>query len=295
MTLTPFINENAFSSDLHVKNLNSQQWLMLAQEIAHRNTIVFTGQDLSASEFVDCIRNIGNMRRRDYFFNHPSCPEITLVTNQRDAEGRKQGVFADLELGWHSNGNTRSDSEAFLALYCVAPGVGGETWFSHGQRSYADLSPDLKALVEEIECEYEFDPSRPDTFYKIKPEDPEYRVFTGEADRINGRETRYGRVCRPLVSVHPFSNKKSLYFSYPTLSRWWRRDGKGFNEKELWSFLKNHMFQDKYVYKHQWKKGDLIFNDQLSGFHRRTEVSSVETRQLYRIAFDFNNHVLDYL
>ena len=270
----------------NICSVNERTLEMIASLIPKHVTVVLRNQSLTAEKMVSIIKTIGYCYKKPYFACHENVPEILNVTNKRDSSGKKLGIFADFEVAWHTNGSTRKNPEKFIALYCKKPGVGGDTYFSNGYLSYRDLPEDIKRLVHEVFIQTQFDAKRKDSIYKLLPNDPEYKVFTGFIDKQNGRETTFGIHHHPLVRYNDYTAKPAVYFCYPTIQKLYRKDNKKFDELSLWNYLKGHLFQKKYVYHHKWRTGDLIFNDQSSGLHRRDAVRRELERHLYRIAFN---------
>ena len=51
--------------------------------------------------------------------------------------------------------------------------------------------------------------------------------------------------------------------------------------------------RSKYMFHHVFRKGDLLFMDQLTTSHRRSAIKNKD-RQLWRTAFDYSKAVIDY-
>ena len=52
--------------------------------------------------------------------------------------------------------------------------------------------------------------------------------------------------------------------------------------EKLFNYLVNHLWQDKYVYKHHWKDGEIVWMDQIVTLHRRPG-SDTSKRLLHRM------------
>ncbi|MCZ0932380.1 MAG: TauD/TfdA family dioxygenase [Oligoflexia bacterium] len=245
-------------------------------------TVILKKQHLTAETFVSLVKKAGFTNRHDYYFNDPDYPEISRVTNERDASGHRVGVFPSAELSWHSAGNNRKHPEQFIALYCVKKGLGGDTYFANGYLSYEDLPEKYKNLSHKVKvvirCNKE----------NMNLTAQEAEIFSGQFDKQRGKET-YQTIVKPLVSYNPYTNKPALYFCHPYINNMYIEGDNNFDSLEFFSFLKKHMFQKKYIYHHKWEEGDLIFNDQSSGLHRRDAVNKEEIRFLYRVAFNLKN------
>lgn len=252
----------------------------------------------------DFMSRIGRHKNReDFYFTDPEEVSITRVTNKR-INGKKIGLFADLDLCWHCHGQTRkSVPELTLALYCSNPGdnAGGVTGFCNTRKAYYDLPNEVKNQVDNIEIRYdvrafmgEIPPlHKHDGGYKLQPNDPEYPIFTGKmlnTDGTTSYTSSFEEVWKPLVWEHPNDGKKALQFTPSFIVDWRYKDKtKIDNSKDLWNMLYDHVFSDVYCYYHTWSKGDFIFSDQKASLHNRTEVKG--ERLLYRFCVDNSNMI----
>jgi taurine dioxygenase len=267
-----------------INKLNSSQIETLVNQVAIVTLVLFRDQTLSKRDLAELIRSVGETTKTDYFFSDKDFPDICHVTNAKGPKGEVLGVFSEKELGWHSNGNTRSDPGGdLLCLYCEEPGLGGDTFFSNNVKSYQSLSRDWKSLVDQVEITIQFDPDNNSTFYDLSEGDPEYEVFVGNVDKKRGRATSYGVVRRPLVATHPRSGLKSLYFCYPLISEMRLRNDPGAELNHLKNYLLKYMFTEQFVYHHKWRVGDLVLCDQWNSLHRRDPVLPGALRKLYRV------------
>lgn len=58
--------------------------------------------------------------------------------------------------------------------------------------------------------------------------------------------------------------------------------------EKIYSDLKNHVLQEKYMYHHDWKDGDLVISEQWLSIHKRWFFPRMNTRLLHRIAFNYD-------
>ena len=65
-------------------------------------------------------------------------------------------------------------------------------------------------------------------------------------------------------------------------------NGERINHKALYDELWEKIFKSKYMKHHVFRKGDLLFMDQLHTTHRRSPVKKID-RLLWRCAFDYSN------
>ena len=294
--------DNAGGIEVDFDPLNSKNKLLerFVRAIPEHNLILIRNIPKNKSKLVKMINRIGktHIRPEGLYYTDPDAIEITRVTNQRDINGSKIGLFADLELCWHCNGTLRKDvKETTLILYCVKPGKKshGVTGFCNTRKAYEDLPENVKKLIEKIKVRHSmkaFSNEIPtlhkgDGGYSLTQDDPEYEIFSGKNKNSKGKTAYVSELedlYKPLVCTHPLYEKKSLYFIPSAITHWYHEEGIHFDSEKLWDFLYEHTFQEKYVYRHHWCSGDIIFNDQWYGMHNRTEVKG--DRFLWRFCID---------
>lgn len=272
--------------NLDLSNMTDEQVKEFGKVLIEDNVVLLRNQNLSKENLNRIVNAIGRVKKSDKsWFNDEDFVSLGRVTNQRDNNGNKIGIFADKHLDWHSNGNNRETGrECCVVLYCVKPGIDSITSFCDTRKAYLDLSDEMKDLVNDIDCNFRFVNK---TFYDIDEDDPELEFFNNS--------NNYGKdIVKPLVYTHPFSGEKGLYFTFHSIVKMWRRSGAALDEKLLRKELFQHVFQEKYIYNHDtWASGDLIFMDQFHSIHKRNEVKG--DRFLYRITIDYGKSLREQL
>lgn len=269
---------DAVRYEIDFNSMSDDEIREFGKNIARDNVILVRDQNLDETGILRVCELIGNVLKPKKFFMHPDYPGLFRVTNERK-EGEKIGIFADKELDWHSNGNGRpSGNECCVALYCIRPGENSVTSFCDTKRAYDELPDDIKEIVNDVDCTFQF---KNNTFYKLDKDDKELVMFENKRIYPEG-------VTKPLVYEHPYDGGKGLYFTFHYIRKMWRRSGAELDEQWLKDYLMSHVFQEKYIWHHDdWKPGDFIFMDQFHSIHKRNEVQG--DRFLYRISFDYAN------
>lgn len=264
--------------DINLKTATKDQILEMGRRIAADNVLIVRNQDLTKEEMVRVARTIGRTVKPRQFMNDDKYPDLCRVTNERDSSGEKIGIFADGELGWHSNGNARdAGNESCVALYCIKPGIDSVTSFCDVRQAYRDLPEADKEFLLKIDGDFQF---MNNTFYHLEEGDKELKMYTEHpAFQVP--------IVKPLIYTHPYDKEKGLYLTYHYIQRLWNRET-GEDCTYLIEELKSHVFQDKYIYHHSdWQPGDFIFMDQWHSLHKRNEVKG--KRFLWRLAFDYRH------
>jgi len=151
---------------------------------------------------------------------------------------------------WHSDSSYKKIPARYSALCAhVVPPAGGDTEFADMRAAWDALAPELKARVKGLVAEHS-------------------RIFSKGAlgFRFTEQEERdFAPVRQPLVRTHPGSGRHSLYLS--------SHAGRivGWPVPEAMMMLRElteHATQRDFVYRHQWRVGDLVMWDNQATMHR---------------------------
>lgn len=117
---------------------------------AHHPVLVFRRQALSEGELADfsaCFGQLERTVRTDWA--SPVRPEVTLISNLKDAQARPIGGLGDGELQWHSDQSYMMQPATGAMLYALElPPRGGTTSWADLCAAYAGLSDQLKRAIE---------------------------------------------------------------------------------------------------------------------------------------------------
>jgi taurine dioxygenase len=85
---------------------------------------------------------------------------------------------------------------------------------------------------------------------------------------------------QPIVRTHPDTNRKALYVN--RLMTWTVEGMDKAEGSALLDQLFAHIEQDRFIYAHKWRVGDLVLWDNRCTLHARTDFSDQERRMLRR-------------
>lgn len=217
--------------------------------------LLFRNQQLSkvdqvrfSSYFGDPVPHPTNLRDRD-----PDCPEITIISNIEE-NGRAMGALGNDEIHFHADLVFLHTPGSASLLYCVeTPTQGGDTFWSNGYAGYAALDAAMQQRLSRLKALY------------IHPK-PEYNPPTPAT--------------HPLVGIHPETGRKTLFLS-PNAAK----TVVGLDDAESQALLAElyaHAAQERFVWRHHWRPGDLILWDNRCTMHRREAFDNRERRLMYR-------------
>ncbi len=178
--------------------------------------------------------------------------EILVVSNIIE-NGQPIGLI-DAGRNWHSDMLFTEKPPRCSLLYSLeVPHQDGkaigDTLFASTAAAYDDLPADLKNGLTGLKARHSFS--------------------TYAGTKIDGREKEgaaFPDVVHPLVRTHPITGKKCLYLSHSlpqTIG-----DMNETETRELVRQLIAHITSAPYVYRHNWRVGDLLIWDNCSSMHR---------------------------
>jgi len=231
--------------------------------------LVFRRQALSENELADFSALFGPLERTVRTdWASPAQPEVTLISNLRDAQAQSIGGLGDGEIQWHSDQSYMLNPATGAMLYALElPPEGGTTSWVDLCAAYAGLPERLKRAVE----------GKRAIFSYIK----RLAGYQG-ADRVISEEARRKTppITHPLVHTHPVTGRKALYLDSTTTTGIDGVDGSAGSAllEEIYAFATRPQF----VYRHHWQVGDAVLWDNGLTMHRREPFDPLARRLLKR-------------
>ena len=218
---------------------------------------VFPNQELSHLEFENFSLSFGDYGIDSYLVaadsNHPHVMEI-----RREAD-EKTVLFGGT---WHSDWSFQKKPPSATLLHSkIIPPIGGDTLFCNNIKAYEDLPEDIKENVSGLSAVHSAKEVYGDDGFYANEDKNE-----GRSIRIKTSKSANKKISHPIVINHSETGKKALFVN-PVYSVGVDQ----LSAKESNTILKklyDHIFQDKYIYRHKWKKNMLIMWDNRSVMHR---------------------------
>lgn len=192
---------------------------------------------------------------------------VQRVTGEKK-EGEYTGIFPVGKLEWHANlnGPTRADGVALQGYRGVE---GTVTSWLNTSVALEQMPEDLKSKLEGVFCSY---------YYNMEnwADIPEKQL---NMMKLNQEDYRMKILQENVAGV------KGMYF-------YTNNDLRMCNEDiELYEELKEYLFQEQFMYHHEWEVGDIVLSDQLLTLHKRQLRSQevFENRILHRLTFPISN------
>ena len=266
-------NDGALGAEIKGIDLSGELSPRNIEEIKtawHKHIVLcFRDQTITDEQLIHFGQYFGELHRVDYQDRERPAGvpmEIELVSNII-VDGEPIGLLGNSEVAWHTDMSMWEEPASATMLYGAVVPSNGSTRFCNLYKAYEELDDQTKILIEDKRSIH-------DSAYMA---DGNVRAgFEQVKDKSQGPGARH-----PIVCTHPETGKKSLYLG---------RIGCGYilglpvaESDVLLDKLWDHMVQPRYVWEHQWRKGDVLMWDNRCTAHSRGEIASRQPRLLRRV------------
>lgn len=187
------------------------------------------------------------------------CPEVLVLSNDvRD--GKPVGLIDGGDY-WHSDSSHREYPSMATILFAVKnPLTGGDTEFADMVAAYEALPEPMKGRIAHLNGIHAVSKLK-NKRVQVSPRRPDGADFYERQKAIPDQ-------IWPLVRTHPVTGQKALYLS-PRFTI--GIEGVSAAEADqLLDSLIAHQVRDEFIYRHQWRDGDLVMWDNRCVIHRAT-------------------------
>ena len=230
--------------------------------------IFFRDQRITPKQQVAFTRRFGEIEFNIFGerWSVPGCPEIVVVSNITD-DGKPIGIRRAGE-NWHSDMcyTARPPRGTMLYAYEIPTLHGlplGDTEFASAAAAWDALPATMQQFLDGKRAVFDFRGRK--------------RALTPTREEIE----RNPPVTHPIVRTHPHTGRKCLYVM---------RDDcigiEGLGEEEAAAIicaLADHIVKPAFIYRHQWRIGDLLLWDNCTVQHRAIQDYDLpQRRQMHR-------------
>ncbi len=193
--------------------------------------------------------------------------EVIYISNLLDRNGTAIGGLGAGEITWHSDQSYQKNPATGSFLYGVEiPKGHGHTEFANLRLAYETLPPMLKSLADRAWGVFSY--AHRSAAYDESPE-------ASAKARAKSPD-----VLHPLVHQHPKEGWGALYLdpgTMPGIEGLPQAEGRALIQE-----LQEHATQPPFVYRHEWRMGDLVMWDNGFTLHRRGHLDPTRPRLLKR-------------
>ena len=238
--------------------------------------LVFRDQRFSDEEHLDFARRLdgelhtktGISALKKSRFGNEALADVSNLTDGgqiQPADDRRRMYGLGNRL-WHTDASFQDPPGRYSMLFArVIPPVGADTEYADMRAAYDALSPELKARLEGLRVHHSIAHSREILGFAFSQK---------EQDILKG-------AVHPLIRSLPRSGRKSLYIAAHAsrIIDWPLPEG-----RLLLLELIEHATRPEFVYRHQWRVGDLVIYDNRATMHRARPFEDTKyPRELRRV------------
>jgi taurine dioxygenase len=269
MNVTPLTNDTGAEVrgiDLS-RPISETDKATLNRAFVDHSVLVIRDQHLTPQQVVAAVGLFGTIfPQHNTRFALPDCPQIHYLSNQdRFPDGRR---YIPGE-GWHTDHSNDTRPPKATVLHAVElPDKGGDTQFANMAAAYSALPKAMQDRLGGLLAIHVYQSSH--SARQLMP------LSDANKERIPKA------VLHPVVRTHPESGRKAIYIN-PI-----RIEGiLGLDHKEalpLLAELLEHATAERFQYRHQWRRGDLVMWDNRCLLHKANgDYDMDQTRYLYRV------------
>lgn len=236
--------------------------------------LVFRDQPLDQDQQIVFARRFGTLdiglrraNRGPHRFKYEELIDISNVAPDGAIAARDSRRVASMVANqlWHSDSSFQDPAARYSMLSAVVlPSWGGDTEYADLRAAYDALPETLQSELDGLVAEH----------YALHS-----RMMLGTTDWTETEKNVLPPVRWPLVRTHPGSGRKLLFVGVHAreILGWTLPEG-----RLMLSDLLEHATQRQFVYRHQWRVGDLVMWDNRCTLHRGRRYDFAERRELRR-------------
>lgn len=268
--LSPALGAEISGVDLR-EDLSAETFAEILDAWHQHLAILFRGQSLSEDDQIRFARRFGTLQKRTRppeainEAGYTKYPQLTMLVSNIRENGKLIGSLPDGEMHFHSDQCYLEKPATGTFLYAIeVPAAGGDTLFLNMYKAYETLPAELKARIDGKKALNAY-------------------LYDSTTRAVNGSKIDFSahpHYVQPIVRTHPDTRRKALY-----VNRLMTFSVEDMDEEQggaLLNVLFDHIEQDRFIYAHQWRVGDLILWDNRCTLHARTDFSDKERRLLRR-------------
>ena len=215
--------------------------------------LVFRDQDLGAAELAAFGRQFGSPREHALVkYRHAECPEVSWLTNV-EGDGKVDWYGVKRATEWHTDSTYEDDPPILAILHAKEiPSSKGGTMFADMRAAYDALPATMKDRLSTLVGLH--GRSTGPAGEKL------YGPDKGKTEKV------YAEMQRPAVIVHPRSGRPILFVN-PMHTHGFL----GMRQQDAWPLIEElaeHATQNRFVYYHHWRVGDVLMWDEVATMHR---------------------------
>ncbi|MCW5771093.1 MAG: TauD/TfdA family dioxygenase [Rhodospirillaceae bacterium] len=238
--------------DVDLATADAETLSAVVAAFQRHGALLLRGQSLSPAAQLAFTRQFGNpegnVRKQ---FVHPDFPEVYIISN-KVVDGRHIGEF-DAGYGWHTDMAYAQRPALSTVLHALeVPPEGSDTLIADLCAAWKALPDDERTAIDGLRANHSFAHYMGKRGIAITPE----------------QQAANPDVVHPLVRRHAFDGRKCFWFGRASVKEIY-----GLPDPKDVSLLDRLLAfgtEDRFVYRHKWRVGDVLCWDNRCTFHTGT-------------------------
>ena len=233
--------------------------------LAHQ-VLVFRDQTLNAEQQIALSGRFGPVQIHVLDQYRAERPEIFWISNL-DAAGKPTGEHPDPgALVWHTDGSWHRVPGKVTLLYGIeVPDRGGDTLFADAYAAYDALDEAFKARLATMRAVHDLDHSRRRTAAKVQ--------------LTPAQKAEIPPVEHPVIQAHPETGRQTIYLGHHACHIVGLPAPAG---AALIERINRLSTRPEFVYRHHWRRRDLVVWDNRCTLHSATPFDTANERRVIR-------------
>jgi taurine dioxygenase len=233
--------------------LDDATFAWIERAFAEHPVLVFRDQNLGAAELAAFGRRFGVPRKHALVkYRDPEHDEVSWLTNV-EPDGKIDWYGIKRATEWHSDSTYEPELPLLAILHArEVPSEKGGTMFADMRAAYDALPLEMKERLAGL------------TGLHGRSSGPAGERLYGSDKGVT--EKVYTELPRPAVVRHPVTSRPILFVN-PMHTHGFE----GMRREEAWPLIEElaaHSTQERFVYYHRWRVGDVLIWDELATMHR---------------------------
>lgn len=258
------------------RDLSDADFGVIENALDEHCVVVLPDQEVTPQDFVAFSRRFGRPEPHVIDqYHHPEDPNVLILSNIH-YEGKPVGLV-DGGTYFHSDYSYLEVPARCTMLFAIQiPGENAGTIFANQRKAWEDLPAQTRARIDGLICRHHYG----------NRDNLDETTRTVASPLSGEQKAKMNWVRHPLVRRHPRTGEQSLYAVSGSSF-----GVEGMDDREgvaLLDELKEHAIQDKYLYQHPYKVGDVVIWDNCQLLHSAPLTDLTKPRTLWRITVKDN-------
>lgn len=259
--LSPVLGAEVTGLDLK-DHLSAETKQQLQEAFDTYHVLCFRDQALSKEEQLEATKQFGELDVHVQSNRSSDIPLIHIVSNMDEHDIPRQSIAGRNSVHWHSDKSYRLKPSHATFLYSLeVPAEGGATQFANTLKAFEALPEERQQALSNLKVVHSW---------------PDSKLRATGKPATDEEIASWPPMPQPLARTHPPSGRKALFIGqHASWIEGQETGGRGLIEElEAWCT------QDRFVYNHQWRVGDMLMWDNRCLIHRAAPYDGDKYRRL---------------